>query len=284
MTELRAMQWNINGRSDHDGRGYIPVDMIMGEIKEQSPDIAVLVEYYKFENDHECFTKSLEKEGFTVFCDSRKPERREKNQVLIAVSDKFDVNSGFIVKTISNKSTSKDPIPDYLQVTLSIDNQQVAIVGVRFIPRTGNIEKQLSVLKECLESTRNDKVVCLGDFNAWSSNLLNEYGALLPKNYKIETPGLYKSRQGEYKNSWGFEKKEPLNWSFVQEKKEETSKKPKRTPLDHLMTRNVEVTGIKYAGWPFLNEENGYGSLTPDDYKDVDYLPDHDILLATIQV
>lgn len=63
-----------------------------------------------------------------MFLDPRKSEKN-KNQILIAISNELDISNGGAIKWLSNDINSSNP--NYLQVDIQYKNEPLTIIGTR---------------------------------------------------------------------------------------------------------------------------------------------------------
>jgi endonuclease/exonuclease/phosphatase family metal-dependent hydrolase len=162
--------------------------------------------------------------------------------------------------------------PNFLQieVELKLTKQPIFIIGTR-IRDTDDHTKQFQALKEHLDNLPKDsKLICAGDFNEWKNHVSNNLG----KSYNVCTP---RYDMAVWQNYDTLDK-----WSAVV--RNQKTKKDSKTLIDHIITKNVRVTNEDYL-WDFVNKENEYGDLNPEDNKThLIGLPDHAILIADIEI
>ena len=264
------MEWNINQRSNYGDITNIP-NVIIEKIKNIKADIIVLTEFFKVDN-YKDFISDLEKENYTVFLDPRKAEKN-KNQILIAISNKIYISNGGQLKWLPNDINGSNP--NLLQVEVQFKDKSLTIIGTRI--RVNNtkatiyekrkfIKDQLETLENYLRGIHSTKVISIGDFNiwhTWANKNLN-----LPQEYTITGPK-FNMNSNDFKSL--------DNWSFVFED-------GSKAPIDFIISKNITLSNLKYD-WDFVTPNNGYGYLKPEDDKsDLTGLPDHAILTASIKI
>lgn len=272
LDKLKIIEWNIHGAAGY-GNYSIP-EFVADEIMLQDADIVILTEFV-IKCNWDYFRGVLEKK-YKLFSS---PYISGQNGVLIAIkkdNEDFDINSAMISSELNTIQTEK---PNFLQVTIEYNEKPLTIIGTRIRPRNEQFKKeQYEILKEHLESLEG-KVICAGDFNVWSSFIVgNNKGQwnLKPTDYDFRTP------TNTWSNSKYSPKNEPSTWSHVGKGKADILYK---SLIDHIVTKGVTIIKEKLNySWDFVNENNGYGNLNPEDYKsNLVGLPDHAILSATIK-
>jgi exonuclease III len=174
LDELIIMEWNINQRANYAENKNIP-SVVINKIKDINADIIVLTEFFKVEN-YKDFISDLEEEDYTVFLDPRKAGKN-KNQILIAISNKIDISNGGQLKWLPNDINGTNP--NFLQVEAKYNNQPLIIIGTRirwhgssngkltkqtFKKRKKEFEYLINHLKK-LKETKSKNIMILGDFN-----------------------------------------------------------------------------------------------------------------------
>ena len=273
MRELTIMGWNINGRSGYSHAYAIP-PFVADKIMKEETDIVVLTEFVMTAGWHHI--KSVLEKKYCIFSSYTS----NQNGVLIAIKkniEGLDIKSARVSTEMNTDQTEK---PNFLQVTVSYNEQPIFIIGTRI--RYDDKEKQLNALYDHLNSLNKKecKVICIGDNNATPRFLWKEIKSKC-KDYKLDSPS-YNTDNDTYKRN----NKEYCCWSYVHKDGEGIDKG--KASLDHIISNGLTVTSSDYL-WDFVNEENGYKKdhviIQPEDYKsDLVGLPDHAILIAEVML
>lgn len=252
MIQLTASTWNINLRSR---KGKQIPEMITQELVQQNSDIICLTEYVKTDN-HSQFCSSLQTNGYTIFEDVRTIDFG--NEILIAI--KSDLVNDYQVITID----TDDNNPNFLHVRVTIEGQELNIIGVRIKVGGENIfqdfkhrKSQLDKLISNLPATHENTIV-LGDFNNGYFKQNDDTHSYQGKAREFYSYPLLKSEM----NKAGLTVHTPSeenSWKYCK--------------LDHIFA-NIPISNENYS-WEFL--------------KNADYIsqvgfPDHAILSATISL
>lgn len=307
--QLEAIAWNINGRANWNQKYEIPrfvVDIISNSHKiiysHKNADIIILTEFViakgwnylqeKLEKDYVLITT------YTAF----------QNSVLIGIKKSIiEGKTNDIVCTSQiNDVYSGDSIPDFLQIKLKVkkdcQEKEICVIGTRIRTTINDFrQKNEREKQELLDKDFQDRkkqfdaivkhvkslnvpAIIIGDFNngniQYERNKNQEYTNISRQffnyqmiwriieddnNWKLGTP----DQGGDYTNG---------KFSYV-------SKDKSHTKEDHLIcTGNSNVLMCDY-NWDFITKENGYDNLKPTDYKsDLSGLPDHAILVATVEI
>lgn len=261
---MEILEWNIHGAAGY-GNYSIP-KFVTDELilKYSNIDLIVLTEFV-FASGWNYLKESLEKNYRII----SSPYISGQNGVLIAVKKDikdYDIES---VRVSCDMNTSQIEKPNFLQVTINAENtkQPTFIIGTRI--RDADHIPQYKALKEHLDSISRDcKIICTGDFNEWQSHVVKKLG----NSVKVITPQ-FKMKPNDFNS---------LNtWSAIL--KNRRTGNIGKALIDHILVRNAKVTNIKYM-WDFVNKENGYGSIRPEDYKsNLNGCPDHAILIGNIE-
>lgn len=251
---LTIMGWNINQRSNHSGKDKIP-DFILKAIEEQKADIIVLTEFFKAKG-YEEFISKLENFGYRASLDPREPEKN-KNQIMIAVSEKLDISNGVNIKTLPNDIESN--YPNFLQITVKYKGKPLTIIGTRM--RDMEKASQFKELNDHIVNIpKEHKIICIGDFNAFHKFCVDH----LPFSNEEISP----------------------NWCQHQEEYSYVHKNGDKVQIDHIAVKGITVSNEnneKYYNWNFIDKDNGYCDLKQQDYKSFkESLPDHAILFANL--
>lgn len=171
------MEWNINGRGGNRGVEFpnFIMDTISPQGDNNSPDIIVLIEFYK-RNGWENFYDNLSRQYIVCLSEDRGVG---KNQILIAIRK----NLHPVIKSVCShiptgqrllKNSGLEHLhPEFLQVDVIIekDNERkpLAIVGTRIKTQDENRhfinrEKQFELLMNHVDM-QNDPILVVGDFN-----------------------------------------------------------------------------------------------------------------------
>lgn len=273
--KLKVMEWNIHGAASMGwNNDYFIRRFVVDRILNEKAHIIILLEFV-VSKGWDYLQSRLEEGNYIWFITCTSSE----NGILIAIKRDIEgLNLEGIEKyegdNISKKmNTSIEEKPNFLQVDIVINNELLTIIGTRI--RDSDGKSQFKALKEHLEYI-NNKVICIGDFNTWASYIANfDKWNLLPKDYSIHSPGLYKDQNNYYRNSWDLSNNCVAKWSFVH-------KNGGKAPLEHIIAKNVTVTTKDYS-WDFVNKNNGYDFRMCESYKsDLIGLPDHAVLKAEI--
>ncbi len=248
---IKFLEWNIHGAAGY-GNYSIP-KFVADVISIKDVDIAILVEFI-----NGCGLEYLKGTLEKKYCLFISPYMSGQNQILIAVKkrDGFNIDS---IKICADMKTTKKDLPDFLQIEIPYNNHLVYFIGIRIRPGHDIISSQFESLNEHLASLPEEsKCICSGDFNAFHQycvdNLLFLDSEILP------------------------------NWSNHKEEFSYIHKNGKMVQLDHIMFKNVLIKDkeVHYL-WNFINKENGYGNLRPEEYKSfLIGLPDHAFLNTKI--
>lgn len=284
MNEVRLKIWNIHGAASMGwNNDYEIKKNFVNEILEKEPHIIILLEFVVAKG-WDYFQQKLKDKKYIWFMSYTS----YKNGIVIAIrrdidglnlEQLIDYRTNCIINDIATPIKEK---PDFLQVTLKINENTLAIIGTRIrvcIDKNATEEQknqfkkdQFRALDEYLSNIEIDNVICAGDFNAyWGMGWKNESNHTLPitKNtYELRTP------------KWNIKNR---LFSYV-------LKNNKLVSFDHIIFRSkkntieIEESNVNYD-WKFVNEGNGYENLKPDDYKScLNGCPDHAILTATIKM
>ena len=252
MKKLKAVTWNINLRSK---KGILIPDMVCNELIKLKAHFICLTEYVKTDN-HSQFCSSLQTNGYTIFEDVRTIDFG--NEILIAI--KNDLVNDCQVITIDNDDNN----PNFLHVRVTIEGQELNIIGVRikvggenifqdFKHRKSQLDKLISNLPAIHENT-----IVLGDFNNGYFKQNDDIHSYQGKAREFYSYPLLKSEM----NKAGL---------TVHTPSEETSWK--YCKLDHIFA-NIPISNENYS-WEFLKNA---------DYQNKVAFPDHAILSATISL
>ncbi len=252
MKKLKAVTWNINLRSK---KGMLIPDMVCKELIRLEAHIICLTEYVKTDN-HSLFCTKLQDMGYKIFEDVRTIDFG--NEILIAI--KNDLVNDCQVITIDNDDNN----PNFLHVRVTIEGQELNIIGVRIKVGGENIfqdfkhrKSQLDKLISNLPATHENTVV-LGDFNNGYFKQNDDIHSYQGKAREFYSYPLLKSEM----NKAGL---------TVHTPSEETSWK--YCKLDHIIG-NIPISNVCYS-WRFLENP---------DYQNKVSFPDHAILAATISL
>ena len=252
MKKLKAVTWNINLRSK---KGMLIPDMVCKELIRLEAHIICLTEYVKTDN-HSLFCTKLQDMGYKIFEDVRTIDFG--NEILIAI--KNDLVNDCQVITIDNDDNN----PNFLHVRVTIEGQELNIIGVRIKVGGENIfqdfkhrKSQLDKLISNLPATHENTVV-LGDFNNGYFKQNDDLHSYQGKARAFYSYPLLKSEM----NKAGL---------TVHTPSEETSWK--YCKLDHIIG-NIPISNVCYS-WRFLENP---------DYQNKVSFPDHAILAATISL
>jgi len=266
---MRIISWNINQRSGYYNRNVEIPNLVIAELTRQNADVIVLNEYKHCKS----FEDILCGMGYFILTD----KNPLGNEILIAVK-KNCLNC--IRSEIVYPQNKGDNWPNFLHVEAQLYGISVTIIGIRI--RRDDFVSQFKKIKEHLNTIdKNKNVICVGDFNAWSSRIKNKYG--LPDGYYILTPTVDEKAPIELKSCFiDNDTKEMIykqyKWSFVHENGD-------RSPLDHIIYKGFHEPIIDYS-WKFrelqpsiYKNENGN-----DVYNQYPPYPDHAILSAIVEL
>lgn len=156
MSKLNVFVWNTCCSA---GSGYgntsLTTDIFSGICNSRlTADIIVLDEFYKF-SDYEEFNQKLRNRGYFVIEDKRPPEKNV-NQVLIAVSNQFEVIQPKDIDYPTECNQKK--MPNYLRVTLKYNEKPFTIIGtrIRWNGHWNNEKKKCVITKETFIDRRNE--------------------------------------------------------------------------------------------------------------------------------
>ncbi len=282
MDELIIMEWNINQRSNYGGSTSIP-NVIVKKIKDIKADIIVLTEFFKVEKYKE-FISNLEEENYTVFLDPRKAEKN-KNQILIAISNKIDISNGGKIKWLPNNISGSNP--NFLQVEVKYNNEPLIIIGTRirwhgnsngkltkqtFEKRKKEFEYLINHLKK-LKEMKSKNILILGDFN--NARILGDENILYDENaidelYKnvLQRSFNYHILKREF-HEIGFNTHTPKAGTSIGIFK-----------IDHLIvSNNIMLSKIDYDP----NFDTLMSTYKKETIPEIG-LPDHSILTASIKI
>ena len=252
MKKLKAVTWNINLRSK---KGMLIPDMVCKELIRLEAHIICLTEYVKTDN-HSQFCSNLQTNGYTIFEDVR--TIGFGNEIIIAI--KNDLVNDCQVITIDNDDNN----PNFLHVRVTIEGQELNIIGVRIKVGGENIfqdfkhrKSQLDKLISNLPATHENTIV-LGDFNNGYFKQNDDIHSYQGKAREFYSYPLLKSEM----NKAGL---------TVHTPSEETSWK--YCKLDHIIG-DIPISNVCYS-WRFLENP---------DYQNKVSFPDHAILAATISL
>lgn len=251
MKKLKAVTWNINLRSK---KGILIPDIVCKELIRLEADIICLTEYVKTDN-HSQFCSSLQTNGYTIFEDVRTIDFG--NEILIAI--KNDLVNDCQVITIDNDDNN----PNFLHVRVTIEGQELNIIGVRIKVGGENTFQDFKHRKSQLDKIIfnlpiHENTIILGDFN---NGYFKQDDDVFSYKGKAREFYSYPLLQSEM-NKVGLTVHTPSDensWKYCK--------------LDHIIG-NICVSDENYS-WEFLNN--------PDYKKQVGY-PDHAILRATISL
>jgi|LSQX01.3.fsa_nt_gb exonuclease III len=273
---LRIIEWNINGRSGY--MQYTIPKFIIDEIMIHNPeaDIVVLTEFV-MASGWDYIREVLEKK-YHLFTS---PYISGQNGVLIAIrknKEGLEADSAIVSSDLNTAQIEK---PNYLQVSVLFNNKPITIIGTRIRVETSNDTteeqkksfkyEQFKALDNHLSSMHDKYVICTGDFNAYWKN---SKGCIWKELSNYTLPKA--SKTFELFTAWDPNKRQ---FSYVLPDKSLCT-------FDHILARGIKVIekSVDYS-WNFVTEENGYGSLRPEDYKShLVGLPDHAILSATVKL
>lgn len=267
------MEWNIHGMAGY-GNYKIPDKIIADAILEHSPDLIVLTEFVQAEG-YSKLKLFLEQNGYLAFLNEYK---KGENGILIAVRQSEVLEDSLACSDLICQLNGDKPNFLQVDVKLKSSGRQLHLIGVRIRDDKATNKKQFYNLKNHVESLGTEAIIlCIGDFNAWGSFIVNKSKwDLKPNNCEIYSPGLYLDPKGVYRNTYLNNKL--AEWSYVQPSGD-------RTPLDHMfVSNNCTCIGCSY-NWDFVKEDNGY-----DNRKDLSVLsnliglPDHAIFIAIVEI
>lgn len=277
---LKIIEWNINGRSGYNPAYAIP-PFITNVIAEQNAHIIVLTELFITAGWHHL--RSFLEENYKIFTS---PYISEQNSVLIGIKkDIEDFDYGSLKTTTQMNGNCKDD-PNFLQISANYNKKPFTIIGTRIRVGDGGEEdllarkKQRESIYTHINSLENiTQLICIGDFNAtprflWITESLTGYLDLKSKGFELACPSY-----NTINNTYHRVNKEYSCWSFVH--KDGVGIDKGKTSIDNIISKGVYLDNLDYI-WSFVNQNNGYGYLKPEDYKSDLFLPDHAILTATI--
>lgn len=295
MCELNVLVWNIGG--SYSSRSYaipafIASTLVRKNDMDKTADIIILTEFIVAPGW--CHLKAvLEEYGYSIFTSYAS----EQNGVLIAINkniEGLDKKSLESAVPCTKMNTVKDKKPNFLQVAIKNDKGiPLNIVGTRIrIEREDKSsirETQFTALYDHLNSYKDQRVICAGDFNPRCSR----------KKYNKDKIDYEKKRNIEGQDKWSY-------WWIKDKLKNSTYKII--TPddggswvgdnnvmylNDHIITNsNINVSDKKYI-WKFVTKENGYVKVVNDEeveLKEDDYkshlkgYPDHAILWVKVNL
>lgn len=249
---MKVSTWNINQRS---GQGKQIPEMIAQELAKQNSEIICLTEYVKKTDNHSQFCSILQTNGYTIFEDVRTIDFG--NEILIAI--KSDLVNDCQVITIDNDDNN----PNFLQVRVTIEGQELNIIGVRIKIGGENIFEDFKNRKSQLDKLifnlpTHENTIVLGDFNNGYYKQNDDTHSYQGKPREFYSYPLLKSEM----NKAGL---------TVHTPSEETSWK--YCKLDHIFA-NIPISNENYS-WEFLKNA---------DYNSRVGFPDHAILSASISL
>ena len=144
------------------GQGKQIPEMIVHELAKQNSEIVCLTEYVVKTENHSLFCTKLQDMGYKIFEDVRTIDFG--NQILIAI--KSDLVNDCQVITIDNDDNN----PNFLQVRVTIEGQELNIIGVRIKIGGENIFEDFKNRKSQLDKLifnlpTHENTIVLGDFN-----------------------------------------------------------------------------------------------------------------------
>ena len=250
MKKIKASTWNINQRS---GQGKQIPEMIVHELAKQNSEIVCLTEYVK--DNHSLFCTKLQDMGYKIFEDVRTIDFG--NQILIAI--KNDLVNDCQVITIDNDDNN----PNFLHVRVTIEGQELNIIGVRIKVGGENVFEDFKHRKTQLDKLIfnlpiHENTIILGDFNNGFFKQNDDTHSYQGKPREFYSYPLLKSEM----NKAGLTVHTPSeenSWKYCK--------------LDHIIG-NIPISNVCYS-WRFLENP---------DYQNKVGFPDHAILSATISL
>lgn len=269
---MRLMEWNIHGMG---GTNYerIPVQIIIDEVKEISPDVIVLLEFIKERDGWRELNDSLDKLEYEIHTTEYVPKR---NGVLLAIRKKW------------RSEKVKEDI-EFLEIKMGSAENSITIIGTRILTQ-GKYKKFLE-RKKLFDSllSRLPKTHFIMLYDANNGMIFSEKD----KNYA------YDGERKDYNYQYIWRQVEDRGWclitpdkggsynhgkySFITGKHEPENY---HTKEDHIISSFPEKN-FKNADyiWDFVNYKNGYGNRTQTDViSDLNGLPDHGILVADLDL
>jgi|BioPla2DNA2_1021312.scaffolds.fasta_scaffold11474_7 hypothetical protein len=295
MCELNVLVWNING--NYGLRSYAIPPFIASTIVrknegDKTADIIILTQFIVAPGW--CRLKAvLEENGYSIFPSYVSGQ----NGVLIAINkniEGLDIKSLESAVPFDKMNTDKVEKPNFLQVTVKYEGKPLTIMGIRIRIECEDKysiirETQFIALYDHLNSYKDQRVICAGDFNPRCSR----------KKYNKDKIDYEKKRNIEGQDKWSY-------WWIKDKLKNSTYKII--TPddggswvgdnnvmylNDHIITNsNINVSDKKYI-WKFVTKENGYVKVVNDEeveLKEDDYkshlkgYPDHAILWVKVNL
>lgn len=249
--KIKYLEWNLHA---------------MGNLQYQMPlfifdylkdvDVFVLVEF-RIGRDWETIVKKLN--DFNLYCSQYSTDNY--NQVCIGIRRSLT----YKINSVSSSDLCDVNKPEFLKVDINIENKSLTIIGTR-IKSQGtkhNKDLQFDFLKK--EFNKITRLICLGDFNCTQRTLSNK----LSTSVDVFGPRIvnnYHSFVHENGNKSG------LDWII--------SKGVSRVYNDY---SDRKISPFATYDWSFINELNGYGRKTKEDYLGINNLPDHAILKGMIE-
>lgn len=248
--EIKYLEWNLRAMG---GNGYEIPKFICDYVNKV--DIFVLVEFC-MGNGWDIFKKSLKE--FDLYCSPY--VSKGYNQVCIGIRK----NINYKLLSVISKDICDVNIPEFLQVDIEIEKKKVSIIGTRIKNKTKTQQQQFNYLKSYLKNI--EVFFCLGDFNAVSTTLLNNFSSFASV-YGPRILNRYHSFVHENGNACG------LDWLISK-------------GVTDVYNGYMDAKDNPYAtyDWSFLTSANGYGAKTKYDFLGINGLPDHAILKGMIKI
>ncbi|MER1998925.1 MAG: endonuclease/exonuclease/phosphatase family protein [Lysinibacillus sp.] len=261
------LEWNIQGFGG--SCNYSIPNFVIDTVIYKNADIVVLVEFYIGNNFD--YVREKMKGKYHIFIS---PFVYGHNQVLIALKKtRFKDEE---IKEVISINPVDTALPEYLQINIVTErDEEFSVVGTRIKTQGDKREEQFNYLKERLKLI--ETFVCLGDFNMFVGSVDKKFPEI------DEKSGTKKKAIVAY----GPRTTNKERWSFIH-------RDGGKAWIDAVVGKNIKVLDnqtdalskkkgyMMYAkyDWDFVNQENGYRDISPDDYISLKGIPNHAILLG----
>lgn len=252
---MKILEWNLHGMTG-SGKGKdmysIPINLIVGSIEKEHPEILVFTEFISNDNNIDELKKELKTIGYhNIFCST---QYKGRNGICIAINGE-DKECKLVTE-----GGADEVYPDYLAVEVSYkanNNNPFVIAGVRLHSKETN-----KTIEWLLKNINKDKKnIMIGDFNK-SKNQLKTNREIV----KYKRKNMLEIH-GEEKDDSGLDLIDATKISII----------------DHLITNFVPKNISVQYSWNYMVDL--YNSINNKaTYINMRCIPDHAMLIAEINM
>lgn len=296
--QLVVIEWSLNAQTGFNG--YImPVKLIADQILTHNPHIFIFTEFVKSAVGW-IELKSILEETYMVY-ESPYMAHKKENGIVIGIRR----NCGFEILDIKTKDiifNSSQNAPNFLEVNLRINREELSIIGTRIVIESSKImddsehKQRFEQFSNLIEYVKNiENAIVLGDFNnskihgdemETNKKLIQDiYKEFVQKDYNLQMLRAHVIEETDNRFSLYTESRQVpcigASWDSRKNKAiPPMGKKNLGHKYDHLITNFKSKNNVVY-NWDFLKSytKEEFGSSASTIKRGV---PDHSILVAEI--